>query len=832
MSACEKKVKRQKGAVSMCKKIVKRLIVFVFFIGLAFGSSVMLVNAADTKGPDLYYINDRYYPPTYPGGIIGIQMFIKEPSGISDAWMVYKNGTEKMHLSLYDIEKEESEVFFFWFYTDLYAKGGRYEPYELVLVDGSPNKNQSVYTCDKWGDFYDDADIDFKLEQKAEFIVASTESAEFENDWKALQDGGTIVVRGSKLPADFLTYAKEKDATIIVPDKGAVAEVKFKAKDLSAKALTEGMEISVERDAFEKKQVPATEMGMHHLIYTTGKNAGIPMTMRVGVDGDIYWKSFQSSVNAYKVLLDERSRISDAFEIKEKMEFGLLDEWDEGNVEFELSEGLEEGNGAYAVAIQTHNHNYKASRVDEEATFSEDGTTYLECEICGHKKIQEVKQVVLPELSYTTTVYNAKTKKPSVTVKDIDGNELKSGSDYELSYQSGRILPGEYYVKITLKGKYEGSKKIYFRILPKKPSGIDAELYGYNDIKISWKSSTGADGYHIYEYYPETEEYVLLTTTTKTYYKLADLEDDTTYHYAVEAFDLDKTDNERYVSERTEVASITTMKNVENLIIEKVSNSEVEISWDEVSAATGYQVSASASKTETKRISTTSKLAKVYEPSKNKTLYYKVRAYKTEGDEKIYTPWTAVTAYKLRYVYALNDLTAKLTKANAVKLEWDRSSSANRYYIYHKTADMEEYEEIGMTEDDEFKVEDLQPGMKQQFKVVPAYDEENAEILTGKADEASVYTLKTLDAPEVVKSGSKVKVRWENISGETGYQISKSTTADETKIVSTYATTKGTYKTVSATKGKEYYYRVRVYKTVNGKKIYSEWSEATVFTRL
>jgi hypothetical protein len=71
----------------------------------------------------------------------------------------------------------------------------------------------------------------------------------------------------------------------------------------------------------------------------------------------------------------------------------------------------------------------------------------------------------------------------------------------------------------------------------------------------------------------------------------------------------------------------------------------------------------------------------------------------------------------------------------------------------------------------------------------------------------------------------KVKVSWTNIGGETGYQISQSTSKTGTKVVATYKTTSGKYKTVSATKGKTFYYKVRAYTTVGSKKLYSGYSD-------
>ena len=72
------------------------------------------------------------------------------------------------------------------------------------------------------------------------------------------------------------------------------------------------------------------------------------------------------------------------------------------------------------------------------------------------------------------------------------------------------------------------------------------------------------------------------------------------------------------------------------------------------------------------------------------------------------------------------------------------------------------------------------------------------------------------------EDNSRQKVSWSNISGETGYQISKMTSgkAIQKKPL--------TYKTTS---GKTYYYRVRAYKVVNGKTIYGPWSSPVKYKR-
>lgn len=127
---------------------------------------------------------------------------------------------------------------------------------------------------------------------------------------------------------------------------------------------------------------------------------------------------------------------------------------------------------------------------------------------------------------------------------------------------------------------------------------------------------------------------------------------------------------------------------------------------------------------------------------------------------------------------------------------------------------------------------DLAGGAKYTFKVVPYYKAGTTKYYsTAQYKTASVYTLKKIAVPTVTNSGTKVKIKWKNINGETGYQISKSTTKGGTKIVATYKTTNGTYKTVNATKGKKYYYKVRAYKKIGTKTVYGPWSAAKAYTR-
>ena len=171
---------------------------------------------------------------------------------------------------------------------------------------------------------------------------------------------------------------------------------------------------------------------------------------------------------------------------------------------------------------------------------------------------------------------------------------------------------------------------------------------------------------------------------------------------------------------------------------------------------------------------------------------------------------------------------------NKIKATWNKVSGATGYAVYYKKG-TGSYKLWGKTTKTSATIKNLTAGSKYTVKVVPYklcegfYGEIEAQGTNYST--AYTYTLKKVTLKTFQKSGTKVRVRWNNISGETGYQISKSTKKTGTNIVSTYKTTSGTSKLISATKGKTYYYKVRAYKTVNGSKIYGPWSSVKSYKR-
>ena len=72
---------------------------------------------------------------------------------------------------------------------------------------------------------------------------------------------------------------------------------------------------------------------------------------------------------------------------------------------------------------------------------------------------------------------------------------------------------------------------------------------------------------------------------------------------------------------------------------------------------------------------------------------------------------------------------------------------------------------------------------------------------------------------------TKIKIKYSEIVGETGYKIYRKTSKSSWSLVTTRKTKySNTWTNSNRKKGTRYYYRVRAFKTVNGKNIYAPYS--------
>lgn len=127
-------------------------------------------------------------------------------------------------------------------------------------------------------------------------------------------------------------------------------------------------------------------------------------------------------------------------------------------------------------------------------SFKGDYTGYAEKSIYITPQALGAKSV---KLSATKTIYNGRTKNPTIVVRNASGNVLQQGRDYTVSVPGGRKKVGTYRYRITFRGNYKGTADKYMVV---NPARTKITRLGKNraGVRITWKKSSNASGYIIY----------------------------------------------------------------------------------------------------------------------------------------------------------------------------------------------------------------------------------------------------------------------------------------------------------------------------------------------
>ncbi len=258
------------------------------------------------------------------------------------------------------------------------------------------------------------------------------------------------------------------------------------------------------------------------------------------------------------------------------------------------------------------------------------------------------------------------------------------------------------------------------------------------------------------------------------------------------------------------------------------SPTSVKVSWSAVSGASGYQVARSTSPdkdfvalgtvTETSRVCPGLTCGTTY--------YFKVRAYKNVNGSKVYGDYSAVASVvTVTKPSAPPGVKATSTSTSSIKVSWSAVSGASGYQVARSTSPDKDFVVLGSVTELYRSCTGLTCGTKYYFKV-RAY-----KIVDGKrvygAYSAVVNAIPKPSAPTGVKatvsSSTSVTVSWNKVTGATGYEVWRATSADGT-YSKTGAVTECSRRCPGLTSGKKYYFKVRAYKEVNGTKIYSAYS--------
>ncbi len=148
------------------------------------------------------------------------------------------------------------------------------------------------------------------------------------------------------------------------------------------------------------------------------------------------------------------------------------------------------------------------------------------------------------------------------------------------------------------------------------------------------------------------------------------------------------------------------------------SYNSVKISWTAVSGATGYAVYRATSKTGTYNYlkSTTSTSLTDTSRTTGTTYYYKVRAYKTVGEMKYLSGYSAIVSAKAVPAVPASFTTAKAS-TTSVKTTWKAVTGATGYEVWMATSSGGTYSKLITTTKTTYTKTKLTKNKTYYFKV-------------------------------------------------------------------------------------------------------------------
>lgn len=145
-------------------------------------------------------------------------------------------------------------------------------------------------------------------------------------------------------------------------------------------------------------------------------------------------------------------------------------------------------------------HTHKIVKESQKGTTKQAGMNFVYCAYCDEEvpgyAMEYYPQIGKITLSATSYTYNGKNRKPSVTVKNVWDDKIKS-SEYTVTYPKNCKNVGKYTVTIKFKNHYSGTVKKTYEIKPKGTS-VSKVTAGKKKFTVKWKKQTSqTTGYQI-----------------------------------------------------------------------------------------------------------------------------------------------------------------------------------------------------------------------------------------------------------------------------------------------------------------------------------------------
>lgn len=255
------------------------------------------------------------------------------------------------------------------------------------------------------------------------------------------------------------------------------------------------------------------------------------------------------------------------------------------------------------------------------------------------------------------------------------------------------------------------------------------------------------------------------------------------------------------------------------------SSTSIKVSFDSVSLADGYEIYYATSEKGTyKKLTSTTDTSYVHKGvSASATHYYKVAAYQTVDGVKEWKE-SEIVSMKLS-VAAPTNVTAASTGYNKNKISWNGVAGAAGYKVYASTSKTGTYKLIKTTTALSYTHKNLTHRQRLYYKVKAYVKGSTGDLNSSYSSRVTAKPVQPAASNVYVSkaSSTSITLSYTKSSGAAYYKIYRATSKNGTyKKVAQISTT--TYTDKKVAKNTTYYYKVRAYRTLDGKTYASDYS--------
>lgn len=437
---------------------------------------------------------------------------------------------------------------------------------------------------------------------------------------------------------------------------------------------------------------------------------------------------------------------------------------------------------------------------------------------------------------YKVYKYNEKDKSYTL-LKTLEGKNsttykvegLESGTTYKYVVRAYKVIG-----KSTYSGAYSDIFSINIVGSPSKATGLTTINRTTSSMTLKWNKVSDCDGYKVYEYDPINKSYKEVADISANSYDLINLNVGTTYRYSVRAYK--ESNGHKYLGEYSKVLTTTTYsKKVTGVTTSNRTTSGFKLKWNKVTNCDGYKVYRYNSENNTyklvKTILGSGNTSYNITGLKSGTTYkYAVRSYKKIGKNTYNAVYSSILTTSTSPL-KVKDVKATDRTSTSITLSWKEISNADGYRVYRYNSENKKYElldEVEGNKETTYTDKKLTSGKNYYYKVKAYKKIKNNTYLGSYSD-----SLKTCPRPKKTEvklstpRSASVRISWKDIKYASGYEVYRSTSkgGKYTKVSTIKDGDKIKYTNYGLSKKKVYYYKVRSYKMVDKKKIYSYFSD-------